>query len=131
MLHHEEGVRDAGAAVVWALALVTALMLTGLLASAVAQQALVRQRVATSADVAALAGAQSLGDACDEARRLAEANETELVACAIDGSDIVVRVARPAPPLVRRLFAMLGGSPPDVIGVARAGPPAATSVVSP
>ncbi len=114
---------DQGAAVVWALALVTMLMLAGLVAAAVAQQAIVRQRVAASADVAALAGAQTLGDPCAAAQRSANANDTELVACAMDGPDVVVRVSRPAPSLVQRLFSLLGSSPHDVVGVARAGPP--------
>ncbi|MEI6363634.1 MAG: Rv3654c family TadE-like protein [Actinomycetes bacterium] len=118
---------DDGAALVWALALVVLIMTAGLIAAAVAQQGLVRQHVASAADVAALAGAQALGDACDEARRLAVANGTALVDCALDGPDVVVRVSRPAPPLVVRLFTLLGSSPPEVVGVARAGPPQAST----
>jgi len=122
MAHHRG---EDGAALVWALALVVVILMAGLIAAAVAQQALVRQHVASAADVAALAGAQALGDACDEARRLAVANDTALVACAVDGPDVVVRVSHPPPALVRRIFALLGRSPSDVVGVARAGPPQA------
>jgi secretion/DNA translocation related TadE-like protein len=104
------------------LALVVVILVAGLVAAAVAQQALVRQRVGFAADISALAGAQSLGDACADARRVASANDTTLVACALDGPDVVVRVSHPAPALVRRLFALLGSSPHDVVGVARAGP---------
>jgi secretion/DNA translocation related TadE-like protein len=113
---------DRGSAVVWALALVVVILTASFVAAAVAQQAMVRQRVGSAADVAALAAAQSDGDPCAAAGRVAVANESTLVACAIDGLDVVVQVSRPAPDLVRRLFALLGSSPRAVVGVARAGP---------
>jgi hypothetical protein len=69
----------------------------------------------------AFAAAQSDSDPCAAASRVA--NESTLVACAMDGLDVVVQVSRPAPDLVRRLFALLGTSPRDVVGAARAGPP--------
>jgi len=114
---------DGGAALVWALALVFVLMTAGLLAASVAQLGMARQRVASAADIAALAGAQTVGDACEAAGRIAVANDTRLEACEFDGVDVVVRLSRPAPPLVRRLFALVGEAPRDVVGSARAGPP--------
>lgn len=119
----EGGHDDSGAATVWALALVTVLMLGALVAGAVAQQAFARQRVATTADVAALAAAQSVSGQCAEAERLAAANGAVLLACAHDGADVVVRVSIPPPLLVKRLFALVGEEPSDVVGAARAGPP--------
>lgn len=114
---------DSGAATVWALALVFVLMLAALVAGAVAQQSFARQRVAATADVAALAAAQAVDGQCVEAERLAVANGAALVACGLDGADVVVRVSVPPPLLVRRLFALVGQEPSDVVGAARAGPP--------
>jgi secretion/DNA translocation related TadE-like protein len=113
---------DRGSAVVWALALVAVIIAAGFFAAAVEQQALARQRVGSAADLAALAAAQSDGEQC-AADRVAVANESTLVACAIDGLDVIVRVSRPAPVLIRRPFALLGSSPRDVVGAARTGPP--------
>jgi secretion/DNA translocation related TadE-like protein len=117
------GDREEGAAVVWALALVVVVMTAGLLAAAVAQQALARQHVDSTADVAALAGAQAVDDPCGAADRMAAVNDTTMVGCALDGPDVVVHVSGRPPALVRRLFSLLGSSPHDVVGVARAGPP--------
>ena len=122
MSHSRLG-EDRGAALVWALALVSVILMAGFVALALGQQAVARQQVAAAADVAALGAAQTDGDPCSVAQTLATANEVQLIACAIDGVDVVVRVSRPAPPLVVRLFGMVGTRAPDVVGVARAGPP--------
>jgi secretion/DNA translocation related TadE-like protein len=114
---------DRGAATVWSLALLSVILLGALLVSAVAQQAIARQRAATAADLAALAAAQSGSSQCAEADRMASANDASLLACGIDGDDVIVQVSVPAPPLVRRVFALVGQTPGDVIGAARAGPP--------
>lgn len=114
---------DDGAAVLWSVALVFVLTLAGLVSLAVAQQALARQHAEAAADVAALAGAQADGDPCSAAQQASAANGTSLVACALDDGDVVVRVSSPPPPLVRRLFALMGEDPNDVLAVARAGPP--------
>jgi secretion/DNA translocation related TadE-like protein len=114
---------DDGAATVWSLALICVILLGALLAAAVAQQAMARQRVAAAADVAALAAAQADADQCAQAERVAVANGVQLVVCAVDGVDVVVRVSVPPPDLVRRVFALVGQQPRDVVGIARAGPP--------
>jgi secretion/DNA translocation related TadE-like protein len=114
---------DRGVATVWALALLSVIVLGALLAAAVAQQAVARQRVSAAADVVALAAAQVEVGRCQAAERMATANDATLVACGLDGDDVVVRVSVPAPPLVRRVFALVGQTPNDVIGAARAGPP--------
>ena len=113
---------DRGAAVVWALALISVLLMVSSLASAVAVQAIARQRVATIADLAALAGAQTRGEPCRAADDAARANDAQLVSCALDGTDVVVTVRRPAPELVTRVIAALGGRANDVDASARAGP---------
>jgi secretion/DNA translocation related TadE-like protein len=114
---------DRGAAMVLALALLPLILLAAFVALALGQQAVARQQAAAAADVAALGAAQTDGDPCTVARQLAGANHVALVSCAIDGGDVVVRVSRPAPPLVVRLFGMVGTAAPDVVGAARAGPP--------
>jgi len=114
---------DRGVAIVWALTLMSLLLLVGLLAGAVGQQAVVRQRLASAADVAALAAAQALVDPCGAAERSAAANGARLLDCTMAGQDYLVSVSGPAPNLVRRLFALLGRSSTEVTATARAGPP--------
>lgn len=114
--------RDRGAATVWSLALVTVLLLVGLVAAAAGALAVTRQRVATVADVAAVAGAQALADACSEAVAVMEANGMVPVSCELDGIDVVVEVSTAAPPVVGRLLALVGQSVPEVSASARAGP---------
>jgi secretion/DNA translocation related TadE-like protein len=115
--------RDEGVAIVWALALVSVLVVTGLLGAAVGERAIERQGAAAAADVAALAAAQSSGDPCGHARASAAANDVQLVSCTLEDGDVVVRVTRPASSMVRRLLALVGKAPADVMAVARAGPP--------
>jgi secretion/DNA translocation related TadE-like protein len=114
---------DQGAAIVWALALVWLILLVGLLAGAVAGQAVVRQRAATAADLSALAAAQAVGDGCAQAARVASANGASLVSCGFDGADAIVEVSRPSPAIVNRMLSLLGRVPVDVTAAARAGPP--------
>jgi secretion/DNA translocation related TadE-like protein len=114
---------ERGAATVLALALVQVILLVGLLCWSVAALAIVRQRTASVADVAALAAAQALGDPCPQARATAEGNGMRLVSCGMDGPDVVVEIAADAPALVGRGLALLGRSPGDVRAMARAGPP--------
>ena len=114
---------ERGAATVWTLALLGVVLMVGAVSSAVAVQAIVRQQAATAADVAAIAGAQAIDDACGAASTSADANGVALVACSMDGADIVVTVRRPAPEFVRRVLALVGGSATDVSASSRAGPP--------
>ena len=121
---------DRGAAIVWGLTLTFILTTAGLVAASVAQFAIVRQRVQTAADLSALAGAQAGTDPCAAAERAAATNGTTMLACALDGIDVVVRVSRPAPELVRRVFALAGQRPRDIVVAARAGPPGPVDDVS-
>lgn len=114
---------DRGAATVWSLALVTVLLLIGLAAVAVGSLALTRQRAATVADVAAVAGAQALVDPCVDAIAIVQANGMVAVSCRLDGVDVIVDVTTSAPPVVGRLLALLGRGVPEVRASARAGPP--------
>jgi secretion/DNA translocation related TadE-like protein len=115
--------RDRGAATVWALALMSVVLLAGLVAATVGSLAVTRQRAATVADVAALAGAQAIGDPCASADASTAANGMALVSCVVDGTDVVVQVSAAAPAVARRLLAMLGRVAPDVTVTARAGAP--------
>jgi secretion/DNA translocation related TadE-like protein len=114
---------DRGAATVTALALVSVVLVAALVALAVGQQVLVRQQTATAADVAALGAAQATADPCEVARQLVTANGAQLIGCQSDGVDVVVTAGRAAPPLVRRLFGLLGTTAPGVTATVRAGPP--------
>lgn len=115
--------RDSGAAMVWSLALTSLLLTAGLAAAGVGALAVTRQRVATVADIAALAGAQAVVDQCGTAVASVEANGMAAVSCALDGDDVVVEVSAAAPAVVHRLLGMLGRSAAEVRASARAGPP--------
>jgi secretion/DNA translocation related TadE-like protein len=58
-----------------------------------------QRRVQSAADLSALAGATTTGDACAEAGRVAAANETALDQCRLDGEEVSVRVSVPGPEL--------------------------------
>ncbi len=120
-MSHKE--REVGAAVVWALALVSVLLLVGLASAAATAQVIARQRAATVADIAALAGAQASGDPCAAAEESAQANGMQLAECTVEGMDVVVDVASTPPAVVTRLLGLLGRVAMPVRESARAGPP--------
>lgn len=113
-----------GAATVWTLALVQLLLLVGLAIGVVGGIAMTRQRAATVADLAAVAGAQSAGPPCDAVAALVHANAMALVSCEVEEGDVLVEVDAPVPAAVARAVALLGRGPPTVRQAARAGPPA-------
>ena len=115
--------RDDGVVVVWALALMSVLMLTGALGAVVVSQADLRSRAGAVADLAAVAGAQSPGDACAAAEAVVTANGLRLIECARDGPDIVVGVRADSPDAIRPLLAFVGSDIRHVTATARAGPP--------
>lgn len=94
---------DRGSATVLVLAGVLACCVAGGLWMTGGRAALARQRAETAADLAALAGAQSLArfdaTACGAASAAAEANDGHLVSCSIAGDavTVVVSVSRPMP----------------------------------
>lgn len=115
---------ERGAAVVWSLALVTVLGLAALVATGIGGVVVARQEVSTVADLAALAGAQAQTDPCGRAASVTTANGLALDRCQVIADDVVVDVSGPAPPIVARLLAVLGGGPAPAVRVsARAGRP--------
>lgn len=114
---------DRGSATLWALALIFVLLMGGLLALAVGQLAMTRQQVGTAMDLAAIAGAQALGEPCERVLAVAAANGALLMACSLDGGDVVVSGRVPAPAVVQRLMAFVGRPEVDVWASARAGQP--------
>lgn len=106
-----------GAAAVLAVGLVgvlaTVAVLVGALGGVVADQ----RRAESAADLAALAAAgaaQAGRDPCSSARSSAGRNGARLVACAVAGEEVTVRVQRRTHPVLGRRF--------TVSGSARAGP---------
>ena len=78
---------------------------------------LAQRQAQAAADLAALAGAAAIGDGadgCGRAAALAEANDASLLDCAVDGSEVTVRVGVSGPRAVGRRW--------DVSAQARAGP---------
>lgn len=114
---------ERGAAVVWSLALVCVVLMSGLIAAAVGVQAVARQRAATVADLSALAGAQAPDDRCAAAASAARANDAVVVACTLRGPDVIVTVRQQEPAFVGRVLAAFGRGAAYVEATSRAGPP--------
>lgn len=119
---------DRGSATVLVLALCAVLLCAAGAAIAVAQLAIVRQRAATAADLAVLAGAREAlwgaEGACARAADVADAGRARMDDCRLDGLDLLVEVSLPAPPLVAQAARLAGQRAPRVSAAARAGPPA-------
>ena len=115
--------RDDGIAIVWALALVSLLMIVTAVGAVAVGVATVRMRVASVADLAALAGAEAAGDACTAASAVVVANGLGFADCTSDGTDVVVTVTGTLPDVTARLIVALGGMTSVVSATARAGPP--------
>jgi secretion/DNA translocation related TadE-like protein len=84
--------RDRGAATIYSLAVGLTLALTGLGIAMRASSVVAAAQARTAADLGALAGAQwvALGDGCPHATDVANANGATLVACRVDGLDLIV-----------------------------------------
>lgn len=109
----------------WSTVLIAVIAFAALVAVSVGSLAVTRQRAAAVADIAAVAGAQSSGDRCASAAVVVSGNDLRLAACRVEGDDVVVRVAAPAPAIVGHLLALVGGGVGDQVQVsARAGLPA-------
>ena len=111
-----EGDRGGATVLVLAIGLVT--VLVAIASAAVGSAIVARHRAQTAADLAALAGALDSLDgvevACARAREIAARNGGHLIACDLDGLDVVVTVeARPTG------LAAMGGA---ARASARAGP---------
>lgn len=115
--------REAGAATVWTLALVQVLLIVALATGVVGGVAATRQRVATIADLAALAGAEASADPCSRAAAVVAANGMSVASCRTEDADVLVEVDGEVPPAVARVLALLGRDAPTVRQAARAGPP--------
>lgn len=112
---------ERGSATVLAVGLMAVLMCVGVVLLAIGQLAAIAEQVRAGADLAALAGAQSTGDACSRADELARANGLTLVDCAVDGTDVVATVQAQPPTFVQRVARLLGAEPSALRGSARAG----------
>ena len=84
--------RDGGYALVWGLALSTALVIVGGAGLSLVGLAMAHLRAGNAADLAAIAAASASRDPCSAAERMASANSVELLECAAVGSDVFVRV---------------------------------------
>ena len=107
---------EVGSATVLALAGVVACLTIAGMWLATGRAALARQRAETAADLAALAGAQSLvaGTAapCAAAEAAAAANAGRLLSCSIAGHDVRVVVSVSAP-VAARAMARAGPQEPQ------------------
>lgn len=108
--------RGAGTVIVLVIALVMAAAVgAGILTG---QAIVAHHRVANTADLAALAGAQALQEgkpACSAADSTATANHAQLLVCRVDGQAVTVRV-------VALLRWRVPGLPAEAVAESRAGP---------
>lgn len=114
---------ERGLALLWAIALMNALLLVATAVLAIGAQALQIARVGAIADLAALAGAQAESDACAAAGLLAATNGVRLARCDVAGPDVVVEVQADPLPLARRFSEWVGREPGPIAAIARAGAP--------
>ena len=114
---------DRGSATIWSLALTFMLLLGGFVTMATGQVAVARQQVSTAMDLAALAGAQTPDQQCDQAQFVAQANGAQLNTCYLDRGDVVVSGTVPAPGVLQHLLGFLGQPLAGIGATARAGQP--------
>ena len=112
---------DRGSMTLIAVALLSVICIVGVLGLGLAQWAVAAARLSSAADIAALAGANAEVDACGRASTAASMNGTTLVACRIEGTDVVATVQAPAPPFAIRVTTLLGGDASVLQRSARAG----------
>jgi len=108
---------ERGAVTPFLVACVGVLVLLGAALGVVAAMVVAHRTAQSAADLAALAGARSLADAgpgCDEADRVAAANDARLLGCTVEGRDVRVRVEVTGPHWL--------GQRADLVAEARAGP---------
>jgi secretion/DNA translocation related TadE-like protein len=108
---------ERGSAAVLGTVFVGVLLMVSLLVAVVGGAVTDRRRVASAADLAALAGAQALqagGAGCRTARATARRNGAELTACVVSGAVLSVRAARSSVAVLGHRF--------TVRSAARAGP---------
>ena len=86
--------RERGSATVWVLAVGLLIVVVALASAAAGAGAVARHRAQSAADLGALAGAiralDGAGTACAHARTIVAANGARLVACRLDGFDVIV-----------------------------------------
>lgn len=102
---------ELGSGSILVVALAGLLLLLGLGAAFVTATAVAHRRAQAGADLAALAGAESLQrgrDPCAAAAEVAAGNGTLLVACQPDGRHLVVTVRREGPELFGYVFTATG-----------------------
>ncbi|MFN8191887.1 MAG: Rv3654c family TadE-like protein [Nocardioidaceae bacterium] len=91
---------EIGAATVLVVAVAGLLLLVGAALGVVTALVTDHRRAQSAADLAALAGASALATGrgpCEEARRVALANDATLAACSLRGADVLVEVVVSGP----------------------------------
>lgn len=109
---------ESGIATLWGLAIIGILLLFAAVSAGVVSLIGARHQAEAAADLAALAGAQSIADGTDDpcqvADRVAVANRGRLVRCTVYDDIVEVRVEIESPRLLGRAWTLTGR--------ARAGP---------
>ncbi|MEU6662581.1 Rv3654c family TadE-like protein [Streptomyces sp. NPDC046821] len=123
MRWRRKGAGDRGSATVWSVMAMTALGLVFGCVLAMGQAVVVRHRAGGAADLAALAAADHWMEggkvACAHAARVAAAQETRLVRCAVYGEVSDVTAAAGSAPLSTEVRARAGPAGPVAPGVPR------------
>ncbi len=112
---------EGGNATVLSMAFAFAITACGFLVLAQLQAVITTRAVEGAADLAAIAAAQSSGDACAQAERVAQANRVRLVDCTVQDADFVVRVESDLPSLVAAMVRLVHVQEAPIRATARAG----------
>lgn len=92
---------ERGSAAVSGVVAMVLLIMLATVGAQIGAAVVVRHRVTGAADLAALAAAANVveGDekACEQAKRVAEANRANLISCAVSGWEVVVEVSAVTP----------------------------------
>lgn len=118
---------DRGSGTLAAMVVGCLILCAGLLLWAMVEAVVAHQRASVAADLAAIAGASRMArggdDPCGLAHDIAGANGASLSGCQVEGSDIVVTVVVPSPPMLARIAQSAGQEAPGIHAMARAGRP--------
>lgn len=112
---------DRGSMSVFVVAILSIVMLIGVVGLGLGQWAVAAARLSSAADLAALAAADAVVDPCGQAERVARANDTMLIGCTREGDDVVATVQSATPPFAQRIAALLGRTASALQRSARAG----------
>jgi len=112
---------ERGSATILTIALIPVLLLGGVVSAGITQLMVLRQQLATAADLSAIAAARASTDPCARAQAVADAHHVQLTECTAVGADWRIEVAAPIDAVALRMLTLAGRGPDELREVAVAG----------